>query len=116
MNKVIVVDYSDFIQTADGYFMVPGIQLLKPHLRHITTLGNVVVTCKVEADRASRVSWLVDNIDIKETSNINNYIEPSGRIISNLTLSVSWWKSLREVKCKVNHPCYPDERAIIIPG
>ncbi|KAG5279650.1 hypothetical protein AALO_G00080100 [Alosa alosa] len=94
---------------SDGHFLAPHVQLERPHLRDVTTTGKVIVTCKVTAASGSRVSWWVN--DKQETSDINNKAESGGRLTSNLTLTV---KSPQEVKCKVEHPCYPTEAAIII--
>ncbi|XP_076122804.1 uncharacterized protein LOC143102878 [Alosa pseudoharengus] len=94
---------------SDGHFLAPHVQLERPRLRDVTTTGKVVVTCKVTAASGSRVSWWVN--DKQETSDINNKAESGGRLTSNLTLTV---KSPQEVKCKVEHPCYPTEAAIII--
>ena len=78
------------------------------------THDKVVVTCKVAAASSSKVVWWVD--DKEETSHVTEKSEPGGRLISNITLNASTWKTLREVKCKVDHPCYPTEEAIQISG
>ncbi|XP_062387678.1 uncharacterized protein ighd [Sardina pilchardus] len=98
----------------DGHFLAPRVQLERPRVRDIATSDEVVVTCKVAATTGSRVSWWVN--DKQETSGINERSESGGRLTSNLTLTVSLWKSPQEVKCKVEHPCYPTEAAITLPG
>uniref|UniRef100_A0AAR2IPT3 Ig-like domain-containing protein n=2 Tax=Pygocentrus nattereri TaxID=42514 RepID=A0AAR2IPT3_PYGNA len=99
----------------------PLIHLKKPHLSDPSLQPSALVTasCVVEAAPNSKVSWLLDEKENKNTSTEKKNQQPSRSTeltVSNLTLSATDWEQHHKITCRVKQPCdeKPEEKTVDI--
>ncbi|XP_034151202.1 uncharacterized protein LOC114840414 isoform X3 [Esox lucius] len=83
---------------------IPSINLEIPRLRAVMTKGEVYVSCQVQCPFENvTISWFLNGNILNEKSKVEKSNET---IISNLTLSSDHWKTLNNITCRVEHPCF----------
>uniref|UniRef100_A0AAY5L6A5 Ig-like domain-containing protein n=4 Tax=Esox lucius TaxID=8010 RepID=A0AAY5L6A5_ESOLU len=83
---------------------IPSINLEIPRLRAVMTKGEVYVSCQVQCPFENvKISWFLNGNILNEKSKVEKSNET---IISNLTLSSDHWKTLNNITCRVEHPCF----------
>uniref|UniRef100_A0A6Q2YME1 Ig-like domain-containing protein n=1 Tax=Esox lucius TaxID=8010 RepID=A0A6Q2YME1_ESOLU len=91
-------------ETINIFSSIPSINLEIPRLRAVMTKGEVYVSCQVQCPFENvTISWFLNGNILNEKSKVEKSNET---IISNLTLSSDHWKTLNNITCRVEHPCF----------
>ncbi|KAM7372140.1 hypothetical protein PAMP_009333 [Pampus punctatissimus] len=77
--------------------------------------AEVKATCLVHTPFDATVTWMMDDKPVP--SNQVNQATNSAHIISNLTVSVDQWKTLKRLTCKAEHRCFSsNEKTVNVTG
>ncbi|XP_016344603.1 uncharacterized protein LOC107690708 [Sinocyclocheilus anshuiensis] len=108
-TKTATAKKSASICTETSFFK-PSIQVKKSHLRDIIQGSQVTISCVVKAPDNTEVSWLINSISRKGTT---EHKDPSiNNIVSNLTLSRQELTH-STIVCTAKHPCFKLEKVEI---
>ncbi|KAM7372147.1 hypothetical protein PAMP_009340 [Pampus punctatissimus] len=111
------IELKESISICERYSSAPlSIHVELPSFKTVMmAAAEVKATCLVHTPFDATVTWMMDDKPVP--SNQVNQATNSAHIISNLTVSVDQWKTLKRLTCKAEHRCFSsNEKTVNVRG